>query len=300
MIQNFRLIKASCLELDEKNQGKLSLLIGRNNSGKTSFIVLFDKFLNTITPDFNYDDFSLSLRNEILKFNEETDEHELSIKLMIEIQYNEKDSLENISDFILDLDPNIKTVKILFECSINKRKFIDSLATIADRKEEYIKKYLKEFLDYKIYVFSEYSDFESANRGRLVEKDKRSINNLINIQVIHAKRDVASSESSQNAKKVLSNLTTSYYNKENKITHDESNEINKSLILIDETLDSTYLEYFKDFLKNAKEFLDIDDLKIISDLQSKDILSYHSKIVYGNSDTQLPEHLNGLGSILFT
>lgn len=294
-IQNFRLIKDSCLELDEKTRKKLSLLIGRNNSGKTSFIVLFDKFFKTATLDFCYDDFSLSLRNRILNFNEDTDEHELSIRLIIEIQYTEEDSLENISDFILDLDPSIRTVKILFECSINKRKFLDSLTTITDRKKEYIKKYLKDYLVSQIYVFSDNSDLESKNRNRLVKKDKLSINNLINFQVIHARRDVASSESSQNAKKILSNLTTTYYNKENKITHDESNEINKSLIKIDGTLDSTYLEYFKDFLKNAKEFLGIDDLKVISDLQSKDILSYHSKIVYGVSDTQLPEHLNGLG-----
>jgi putative ATP-dependent endonuclease of the OLD family len=294
-IKNFRLIKDSCLELDAENLKKLTLLIGRNNSGKTSFLILFDKFLRSATPDFDYDDFSISLRKKILNFNEETDEYDLSIRLIIDIQYTEKDTLENLSDFILDLDPNIKSVKILFECSINKKKFLKALFSIKERKEEYIKKHINNFLESKVFVFNKNSDLDPNNRNRLVQKNWKSINNLINFQVIHAKRDVASSESSQNAKKVLSNLTTSYFNKENKISHDELNAINSSIIEMDGTLDTTYLTYFADFLKNAKNFLNINDLKVISDLQSKEILSNHSKIVYGDSNTQLPEHLNGLG-----
>ena len=66
------------------------------------------------------------MRNKILNFKEDTDEIEFAIRLIIDIQYDEKDSLENISDFILDLDPDIKTAKILFECSIRKTKFLES------------------------------------------------------------------------------------------------------------------------------------------------------------------------------
>lgn len=120
-IQNFRLLKNSWIDLEKKDteQKNLSLLIGRNNSGKTSFIVLFEKFLKS--QKINFDDFSLALRKEILGFNKDTNEHDLSIKLILQISYTQDDSLENLSDFILDLDPSINTVNLLFECSINKK-----------------------------------------------------------------------------------------------------------------------------------------------------------------------------------
>ncbi len=44
-----------------------------------------------------------------------------------------------------------------------------------------------------------------------------------------------------------------------------------------------------------KDFLAMTDLKVLSDLESKEIISNHSKVVYGSDDDSLPEHLNGLG-----
>jgi len=58
-IQNFRLLKNSVLDLEGQKEKQKSLLIGRNNSGKTSFIMLFDKFLKS-SRTFNFDDFRLS------------------------------------------------------------------------------------------------------------------------------------------------------------------------------------------------------------------------------------------------
>ncbi len=48
-INNFRLLKNSTIELNNEKKQDLSLLIGKNNSGKTSFIVIFDKFFNHIS-----------------------------------------------------------------------------------------------------------------------------------------------------------------------------------------------------------------------------------------------------------
>ncbi len=295
-IQNFRLLKNSWIDLEKKNieEGKnLSLLIGRNNSGKTSFIVLFEKFLKK--QKINFDDFSLALRKEILGFNKDTNEYDLSIKLILQISYTQDDSLENLSDFILDLDPSINTVNLLFECSINKKKLLEKLSKIKKEKEKFIQKNIEDYLDYNIYAFDKDSDLESNDRTKLFQKDQKSVANLINLQVIHAKRDVASSESSQQGKKVLSGLTTKYFNEDNEISHDNLNTINASIIKMDGTLDKEYAKYFDAFLENAKNFLNIQDLNVISDLQSKEILAHHSKIVYGKDNNHLPEHLNGLG-----
>src|SRR6476620_7285369 len=99
-----KLLKDTVLFLDEDKKQDLSLLIGRNNSGKTSFIMLFDKFYRD-SYKFNFDDFSISLRDDIFKIDDATVIEDLSIQMILEIKYDEKDSLENLSDFILDLDP---------------------------------------------------------------------------------------------------------------------------------------------------------------------------------------------------
>ena len=58
----------------------LCLMIGRNNTGKTSFMVLFEKFLHKLGFDFN--DFSVGLRKDILEIDKDTDVSKLAIQLI--------------------------------------------------------------------------------------------------------------------------------------------------------------------------------------------------------------------------
>jgi predicted ATP-dependent endonuclease of OLD family len=295
-IKNFRLLKETTLLLDEDKKQELSLLIGRNNSGKTSFIMLFDKFYRNDNFKFNFYDFSTSLRDKIFKIEDTSVIEDLSIQMILEIKYDAKDSLENISDFILDLDPAVNVVKILFECSIDKDKLVKDLSKITSKKEKFIEKNLSDYLINKnIYVFENDIDLEVANRGNLVKKDISSIRNLINFQVIHAKRNVSSSETTGNGKRALSEMTTQYFNKENKESSADFFEINDAIATMDSTLDEKYKTHFEPFLENAKKFLDIKDLRVVSDLESKQLFTNHSKIVYGDGTNNLPEHLNGLG-----
>ncbi len=296
-VQNFRLLKNSILDLETQEDKDLSILIGRNNSGKTSFIMLFDKFLKK-SSNFNFDDFPVSIRNIIFDINEETNIHDISIKLILEITYSVKDSLENLSDFILDLNPNENKVYILFECYIEKGKLLKELSNIKEEnKRRFIKKNINNYLSSKIYSFDNYENLKIENRGNLIEKDKKVIDNLINYQVIHAKRSVSSSESGESSKKVLSSLATKYFNKksENQLSTAELDIINSSLLEMDKTLEGKYETFFNSFLNKSKDFLAMTELRVVSDLESKEIISNHSKIVYGSEDDSLPEHLNGLG-----
>ena len=76
-VKNFRLLKDATLDLRKK----ISLLVGKNNTGKTSLLVLFEKFYKN--QRFHYNDFSLSLREKILKIDDDTDIDQLSIKMII-------------------------------------------------------------------------------------------------------------------------------------------------------------------------------------------------------------------------
>lgn len=292
-IQNFRLLKDTTLDLEDELNNELSILIGKNNSGKTSFIVLFEKFLKS--KNFYYDDLPLILRNDILQFSERTDEYSLAIRLSLIIKYGAEDNLQNLSEFIVDLDPKCNTARISFEATINKSKLIKDLQDVTKRKNEFIKKNLSDYFEIRYYIFNEYSDFNKEHRSNLIPKDASDVNNLINLKIIQANRNVTSSDANPQDRKILSHLTTQFYNSKNKISQDDINDINASIIEADSKLSRNYKTFFEPFLKNAKTFLALGDLNVVSDLQSKEVMASHSKITYGKDDTELPEHLNGLG-----
>lgn len=289
-IHNFRLLKDSVLEM--KND--LSLLIGRNNSGKTSLFVLFEKFYND--EKFTYDDFSLSLREQLHSISNTTNILDLSIQMILEISYDETDNLEKLSEFILDLDPEQNMVKILFEASIKKEQILPILESLNEpaKKIRYIKKNLQNFLTTTIYSFEDDDDLLEANRYKLIKKDLKQIKNLINFQIIHAKRNVSSSDDNK-GKKILSIMSTKYFNQKNINEPTRFSNINQTMVEMDESLNDIYSEEFDDFLEYGKDFLGIETLKVVSDLESNEVLQSSSKVIYGDSTNHLPEHLNGLG-----
>ncbi|MES2676885.1 MAG: ATP-dependent endonuclease [Pseudomonadota bacterium] len=399
-INNFRLLQNSTLDLEDK---RLSLLIGKNNTGKTSLIVLFERFFHQENK-FNYNDFSMTLRKEINDFSDLTKVADLSIRMILEIEYDENDNLENLSDFILDLDPDIKTVKILFECTIDKEgllrkiknsegeerkkliiqnlgmylkksiysidddKNIDSFAkrvvnlflflspkndqdtlfgnepelkkTLAQYQENndlnpedavnafnnllaFIKKinpslsidpistnstpedqgnilsaFIKELEENNTYPLVLKKN-QNIQRGRLVEKKLQDVKKLINLQIIHARRNVVSSEEGSTNKKPLSVLTTDFFDSESENENDISNEyitkINQDLAKMDGELNKSYESFFEGFMSKSKEFLDLPNLNVRSNIQSKTLLKNSSHVIYGEDNNHLPENLNGLG-----
>jgi predicted ATP-dependent endonuclease of OLD family len=67
------------------------------------------------------------------------------------------------------------------------------------------------------------------------------------------------------------------------------------MIALDKELDIEYQKAFDSFLGNAKKFLQLKNLKVISDVQSKGLIANSSQVVYGDDEHVLPEYLNGLG-----
>ena len=281
-IRNFRILSETKMNINDK----LCLMIGRNNTGKTSFMILFEKFLNGIGK-FDFNDFSLKQRKKILNFNKDTDEVELAIQLILNIQYEDTDDLCNISEFIVDLDPVKKDVYILFECIISKDKLLEAIQNATQMtQEKFIKKYLSEYLDIRVFTFNNIEDLKKENRDRLIKKDMKDVKKLIDFEIIHAKRKVSSSEE-KNGLKVFNEL--------NIASPDKFEGINKLIENMDSQLDKNYDMFFDTFLKTARDFLGMDQLKVVSNLKASEILTDASEVVYGSDDTRLPEYLNGLG-----
>jgi putative ATP-dependent endonuclease of the OLD family len=287
-IKNFRLLQDTILDVRKG----ISLLIGKNNTGKTSIIALFERFFKSNKFDFN--DYPLCNRNKILALTKNTLDSDLAIQMILEIKYDMDDNLGDLSEFILDLDVTLDTVKLLFECSVDKASLLKDISDNPD-PQRYISKNLGEYMHTKLYVFQNEEDLNWQDRSNLVLKDLNLIKNVINLQVIHAKRDVSSSEESSRGKEALSLLTTNFFKHKSKSTGDEFDEINQKMIDMDLQLNGTYATMFDPFLQNAKLLLSMENLKVVSNIQSNELVSSSSQVVYGDDDLFLPEHLNGLG-----
>ncbi|MBE5320841.1 ATP-dependent endonuclease [Pedobacter sp. MR2016-19] len=300
-IENFRLLKRTKVELNTDNKQDLALLIGKNNSGKTSFIMLFDKFFRPEKLGFDFNDFSICLRKNIRGVLAGEDLSCCYIRMALDIAYTQHDNLEHLSDFILDLDPANNVVRLLFECEIQKEELISEVSMITEKyRTDFIEKNLGKFLKPRYYVYGDPKDIDAAGRTGLVEKSIADIRRLINYQVIHAKRNVSSSDHTGGKRTALSELATDYFNGENIFSREAFGKINDQILEMDASLSSSYEAHFKDYFANVKQFVE-GKLNVVSNLESKAIMSNYSKIMYGEVDGYLPETFNGLGhlNILF-
>lgn len=62
-VSNYRLLKSFELDMEDD----LSLVIGKNNCGKTSLLCILDKFIGkkSTTPTFAYDDFNIDFQKHL-------------------------------------------------------------------------------------------------------------------------------------------------------------------------------------------------------------------------------------------
>lgn len=301
--ENFRLLQNSSLDMTEG----LTLIVGKNNTGKTSFVVLLEKFLSKPNPSFSFSDFPVSVRSKIYEISEQTSIDELSIRLCISIEYMDEDNLENVSNFMLDLDPDKSTINILFEACIDRDSLLNRMPTnkggsddakFLAEKKSFIERNLKDFIKTSIYAYDD-SEYEGERpyylekRDELEEKEFKDVAGLINFQVIHARRNVASSD--QTGKRPLSAVTTKYFKKLKDTDDERLEQVRSTLVDIDNSLEKQYSEVFGGFLSSAANFLSLDGLKVISDIEASSLIESSSKVIYGTTDDHLPENLNGLG-----
>jgi len=296
-VKNFRAIKDAELKLDPNIKQDLTLVVGKNNSGKTSFIMIFDKFFRK-EDSFNFHDFSTHLREKIYQI-ESNSISDVLIGLLLDISYNENDNLEYLSEFIVDLNASNNIVKLYFECSIDEERLRNDISNIeVEYKKRFIEKNITSYLNKNLYIYEKDEDLQLERKSKLIKKEVSDIGKLINYQVIHAKRNLASSESKEKTSLPLSKLSTEYFNKENIFSENDFIKINNAILEMDQNLNVLYDTHFQSFFENVKDFLDNSDLKVLSNLESRQIMSNSSKVVQIDSESNfLPESLNGLGNL---
>tara|TARA_R110002072_G_scaffold271082_1_gene431036 strand:- start:9194 stop:11269 length:2076 start_codon:yes stop_codon:yes gene_type:complete len=118
-IKNFRLLRSVAVGLEEHT----TLIVGRNNSGKTSIAELFRRLLSDKTPTFRLEDFSLGCHENFWTAFEafradasaaDVCGHLPSITVTLDIAYDvDAPDLGPLSDCIIDLNPDCSDARLV-------------------------------------------------------------------------------------------------------------------------------------------------------------------------------------------
>ncbi len=134
---NFRLLRNVDIDLDSRT----TVLVGRNNSGKTTLAEAFTRFLQPSTLNFTVADFSAESYPEFLDAwkayaagDEETARTLLpEISLTVEISYSkELPEYGPLAAAIVDLDPDCTTAMIRFSYSLEGGRLSDFFEGVAN------------------------------------------------------------------------------------------------------------------------------------------------------------------------
>lgn len=321
-VKNYRLLKEFSVDLEEN----LSLIVGKNNSGKTSLLQLLNTMLNGTEPTYN--DFNLDYRKvlwEQISASEEAKEEdymENGISLRLFIEYGEADNLDCLGKILMDLDENIHTAVIGFDYYLGYANYVNLRKDCRERSEKKkagIK--VKTEVDEEKLLRNEFEYLLSKKLGNYFKLTRKSIefdiaNNqpneenyidlkkrvdfrledLISFGYIDARRNVANVQKDS----TLSGQTSALFERMNDGTASESMEnFEQLLISTDEELTSQYRDIFSDIISQVAKMggmkPDETKIKIISTLQQRELLKGNTTVVYDHDSSDLPEHYNGLG-----
>lgn len=316
-VKNFRLLKNTSIQLEED----LSLILGKNNCGKTSLLIILDKFLND--SPFSFDDFNSGFRDELKSYLELEDSPNasdepfpfLGISLKLFIEYDERDDLSNIGDkVIMDLDPENKVIVLGFEYRLLEGEFfnlkndynaMNSQREAESNQPEDILSFIKSnFRSYfttlkKSILYDNEIETENDSVYTDLLKEKINIRNIVNFKWINARRNV----SNKDKERSLSTQSAKIYKRmeDEDINRTVIDKFKEALTETDKKLEGIYGEIFNEIIEDVRKFggtnQDQSSIRITSTLQHKELLEDNTTVVYGsgNSGVELPENYNGLG-----
>ncbi|MFG1879525.1 ATP-dependent endonuclease [Sphaerisporangium sp. NPDC049003] len=318
-VANFRSLEKASVRVDSLT----TLIVGRNNSGKTSFVNLFEKFFGEEDARFVLEDFSTSRIADIKKAISRYDraqkrkaanDHEASeklleqafallpaIRLLLTIAYEEEDDLAPITDLILDLDENCHEVKIEAAVIVERpADFLMHAWQASQRAGFNLDKYLRK--SFGTYFTSIYHAIGADAASPQYEEIPRAlVRRVLSVKFIYAqtKFDDNPSDKTRN----LSKTFEAYYKANSDDNHNHNIEkIESALALASRKVDQNYDELFSPIFDDLQTFgvgtiAPIQKPRIVSLIEPSGVLRGSTRIQYpsGDSAYPLPEGHNGLG-----
>ena len=313
-IENFRILKDVNINFDKS----LTLFVGKNNCGKTSIIHLMD-FLLSNNSNLEYNDYPLDSRKKLIDAinvfwesisNSAFEDFKKSLditKIRLTISYSEDDSYAALSEFIIDLEPEvfIALIDISFEIPnsaetilLNMKQQCEYLGEIDINKLTYlVEKTFSSLFEMKIVAV------DPTNEKYTYERNKSHLLKLFNAKFIYAER--ALDESNDNNGNPFERVLKSVFKQEfvgvenqlettlnelrkvvSSTEYSLQKQINDHLNIIVETMLPFGYPAAEDMSLNARAILELEK-KIINDAE----LTY----VSNNNTEALPSTHNGLG-----
>lgn len=314
-IKNFRLLKDVDLLLEKHS----TVIVGRNNSGKTSLAELFRRLLLENSPTFSLEDFSLGVHEDFwTSFTlQQGDAEEIVIReklpvidVKLAISYD-KDAtdLGFLTDFIVDLNPACTEacIRITYQLEPGKIKPFFEVPDFEKANDDTHKKSLffqalKEAVP-KYYKCS-LAAFDPNDETNTKSLEWFKLRSLIQGDLISAHRGLDDTTHKDNDAlgKILSALfSTASSDSANKEDRKTAQELKAAVNGVQSSIDSSFNTQLNNLWPAFTSFgyPGLPDPKLVTEtlLDVELLLKNHTKIRYtGINGVNLPEAYNGLGT----
>jgi putative ATP-dependent endonuclease of the OLD family len=320
-VDNFRLLKDVSIQMNKRQP--TTILVGSNNSGKTSVAEVLQLFVSRTGGRFSINDFSVICRAEFDKaektiLDNKTDKiPDLKLPFMqIELHFDYEDNdtdLAVAADLLMDLDPTLQRVVLRAKYAV---KDAPNLATDfkQNRKNDqslvdFLSKHINEY--YHLLYFKVAPD---GNEERRIEEreGRRILDRLIRVDFVFAQRHIDDQENSRSMR--LSRLLYNHYEDHYRSAEPEGHEdIESSLNDHADILGNKYMRAFEGLEKDLRQFgypRSAPSISIKAELNASTMLKDNTRIYYGTQaetsaadevmpdktmSYELPEKYNGLG-----
>lgn len=311
-VTNFRALQSVKVHIDDQT----TLIVGRNNSGKTSFVDLFARFFGNDRPRFTLDDLPASRVGKIeqavrnyrqAKRLRESNPGQAStltdraiellpeIRLRLTIAYQEDEDLSAISAVIIDLSEDCHEAVI--EARFEVRSALDFLRSAT--KERGTDKQIAKLFQRHFHATFHAIDASAASEVS-VGIERSVARQIVSTMFVfaQAKFDDVAADRTRNLSQTFEKFIKTYHEDEHAIVA----KFEGLLVGMARRLDSSYDDIFAPVLAwmNAfgnEVFGPGQKPRIVSELDPVSIVKNTTRITYASGDggRQLPEGHNGLG-----
>lgn len=308
IVQNFRLLEnvEICLEEDT------TLIVGRNNSGKTSLTELFRRLLDEQSSRFRLEDFSLGTHEKFwqaLELFRADEDNEIvrdtlpEISVTLTIEYADEEGLGALSEFIVDLDESCTTAKLVVTYALAPGKIADLFVDLEGDRSTCFQS-LRERVPR---LFEACIKAEDPNDpANTKDVDGSSLRDVLQFGFINAQRalDDASNKEKAVLGKVFERLFVSASSAgAGPDEQTRAEDLKHAVEDVQTEIDSNFNSQLRDLAPTFELFgypgLSDPQLRTETQLDVKQLLSNHTTVSYLGpvpDGVNLPESYNGLGS----
>jgi len=304
-IKNFRLLEDVELCLEDG----ATVIVGRNNSGKTSLTELFRRLLDEKAPRFKLEDFSLGVHEQFWgayelhgRGREEADIRQALplISTILNVEYGKDEDLGPLADFVIDLNEECTSAQINIRYALAPGNITQLFADLDEDRAAFFKA-LKERIPKFFEATIEAQDpNDPTNRKSLGGANLRSV---LQFAFINAQRalDDASSEEKAVLGKVFEKLFTAASSEAaNTVDQATATALKSAADRVQDQIDENFNEQLKNLAPTFDLFgypgLTDPQLRTETILKVEQLFSNHTTVGYlGVNGVNLPESYNGLG-----